>query len=194
MKRTSSASIGGSPGSRPATTTNATFLAFLNPAFLRAYGAWRYGGAQPSEYDRYLWDPGFDFRKASGDILYTRMDSLIRGDSVAYYGEYRAGIFYERNPESEPDAVIDADREALLRRIADLTTKSGVDYRIVITPNYDQVAMNDEDLSLIRELFDPSRVYDFSGANAITNEVGNYYEERHFKPYVARRLMMTAYR
>jgi len=76
----------------------------------------------------------------------------------------------------------------------DIFQRHGTDARIVINPLYDQIALNPKDLAVLREIFGESKVFDFSGANAITEEMRNYYDPGHYRPPIANWVMEQVYR
>ncbi len=167
-------------------------LAFLNPSFLYHYQRMRWGGIEPAEEINFFWDPGFRFTESTGDIDYVRMDSMIAADSLYYYQEYRAGTFYTRKPDTASQ-VLDTEGIAQIRRIQSVLIDQGSDYRVVISPNYDQQAINSADLDILYNCLGRDRVFNFSGQSQMTDEIGNYYEERHFKPFIARWIMDSIY-
>lgn len=169
-------------------------VAFLNPEFISRYLSYQLGNYQPSEHDEYFWDPGFCYVKESGDIDYCRMDSLIASDSAGYYNEYRSGTFYDRSyAESyQPKPVISESGLEILSNIKDLVLEMNANCKVVLTPNYDQVPLHQNDVQSLEEIFE-MEILNLSGSNEITSEVGNFYEERHFKPYVARQIMNELY-
>lgn len=173
-----------------------TFLmAFLKPSFLKTYVNYRLGRYGIKENDVLLWDPGFSYVPETGDIIYGRFDSLLAADSVYYYHVLKRSAFYSRDYVSgyEPQRMLSEAGVALLRDAATILRSHDTDYRIVLTPNYSQKAQNKQDLEALRQVFGPDRVWDFSGVNEWTNHVGNFYEERHFKPYIANTVMDSIY-
>jgi hypothetical protein len=168
-------------------------FAFLDPLFLKEYFSYMITNQVKNEGQR-LWDPGFTFNKVTGDIFYSRMDSLIAKDSVEYYIGKKS-VFYSREQiiEGEQKGTINKDGSLLLNQIMSVLKTHNSNYKLVITPNYDQIPICKSDLKIINEIFGKENVYDFSGINEITQETGNYYEERHFKPSIADSIMHLIY-
>lgn len=166
------------------------FIAFLKPGFLSSYWNYKRTGKVEGESD-FLWNPGFKFYEKSGDIDYARMDKAIAKDSVKFYEDNRA-TFYDRVP-TVSERYLMGDAKKRIEKFAELTKKHGSEVRVIITPNYDQVSINPEDLKVLKKLFGDSNVRDFSGENKLTNSISNYYEHKHFKPYIANRLMQSVY-
>ena len=63
----------------------------------------------------------------------------------------------------------------------------------MISPLYDQVKFNPEDLSVLQEVFGHNQVFDFSGVNEFTTSKYNYYETSHYRPHVANEIMKKVY-
>jgi hypothetical protein len=53
--------------------------------------------------------------------------------------------------------------------------------------------MNVNDLRYLTNLFGKENVYDFSGINEYTESIYNYYENSHYRPYVADEIMKKLY-
>jgi hypothetical protein len=169
------------------------FFAFINPKFLYNYSEYIFTG-KINKASKVLWDPGFIFNYYTGDIFYKQMDCLIELDSVKYY-EDKTQVFYKRDYTDNyaPKIVISEKAEQTLVKIEEIFNKQNTNYRVIITPNYDQKKLHNDDFLLLQNIFGKGNVYDYSGVNNITNEIGNYYEERHFKPYIANRLLKDVY-
>jgi hypothetical protein len=169
-------------------------IAFVRPDFLWQYFAYHYGDLDTERGGDFFWDPGFCYNTEHGDIDYCRMDSMIIADSTNYYEQYSKDVFYNRAyaENYKPKRVISETGKELLEDMASSLQNMGASYKIVITPNYDQVTLHQDDLSLLKEIFGDS-ISDFSGISDVTANVGHYYEERHFKPYIARQIMKSLY-
>ena len=80
-----------------------------------------------------------------------------------------------------------------LRDIRRLFDKHHTDYRIVISPLYDQMKLNTKDLQKLHNIFGPDHVFDFSGVNEWTSDYHNYYEWSHYLPEIADSIMAHVY-
>jgi hypothetical protein len=58
---------------------------------------------------------------------------------------------------------------------------------------YDQLRIDKTDLNYLEQLFGKSNVFDFSGKNIFTENIGNYYEDSHYRPHVAQKIMEYIY-
>jgi hypothetical protein len=70
---------------------------------------------------------------------------------------------------------------------------NNTDYRIVLSPMYDQKKLNAKDMNTLYEVFGKDRIYDFSGINDITQDMYNYFETAHYRPSIAYRIMDSVY-
>ena len=77
-------------------------------------------------------------------------------------------------------------REVLDRR--------GTDFRIVVTPFYDQLALAPEDHQALEEIFGPGKVHDFMGRNEFSERMTDYYDASHYRPQVANAILDRVYR
>ena len=168
------------------------FTAFLNPNFLKYYFEWKKTGVISKEKNEYLWDPGFEYIQKNGDIIYARMDKEISNDSSNYYNQEKSIVFYERK-ESEAKKLLNEKGIKMLQEIKNILVKHNTNYQIIITPNYDLKKINSEDFKTMKRIFDSTKVSDFSGLNEHTNDYKKFYEERHFKPYIANQVMKISY-
>ena len=66
-------------------------------------------------------------------------------------------------------------------------------YRVVVSPLYDQIKMNPEDVKALGEIFGAENVFDFSGVSEFTSDYRNYYDDSHYRPNVAREVLNIAY-
>ena len=105
--------------------------------------------------------------------------------------EYR---LYER-PSTEKVArpVIGNDQIVALNKLRQMLMDGHSDYRIVISPLYNQIALNEKDFDILCSIFDKDKVFDFSGKNEFTDNVLNYYECSHYRPQLCNIILKTIY-
>lgn len=124
----------------------------------------------------------------------TKSEQLIVQDSVNYYNrcKYR---FYER-PQVQLYAKksINNEMHKYLQSIHHIFLKHRTNYKLIITPLYDQVKLNTEDMDLLKDLFGAYNIFDFSGINSITNNMYNYNEDvSHYRIRTGDYLLKKAY-
>jgi hypothetical protein len=173
----------------------ASFLAFLSPRFLTAYLDFKISGVvKPYMTKKYL----LDNREKSYDITTNEMrfdfyENLIQKNE--YYTKKRQSWFYDRDQTIQRGApiAIHESQKAILTNIHNILMVHSTKVKIVISPLYDQVKLNDNDLDYLKRLFGKENVFDFSGINSYTLDYKNYYEASHYRPHVAKKIMETIY-
>lgn len=170
-----------------------TFLdAYLTPEFLAAFYANELTGSFKPWMSSVLANYKIESDPVTGEVSITSKEADILADPEAFYAE-RKGIFYERPEKRAPERdIIRAEHEGLLRRMMDIFRSHGTDLRVVIGPLYEQRVFSDRDLRLLRDVFGAT-LYDFSGVNAFTTDMHNYYETSHYRPLVGDSILKVIY-
>jgi hypothetical protein len=139
-----------------------------------------------------------EYRKVKFDTITNEQQILdqeyeIINNPKSYY-EKRKELFYERPATERTDSAQRIGETALqmLEEIRDILNKNNSDYRIVLSPLYEQIKFSQNDLTILRKLF-PGHVYDFSGKNSFTDKITNYYEISHFRPSVGDSILRIIY-
>lgn len=127
----------------------------------------------------------------NNDFLFPENIELLKKDSLAYY----KNDWFPFKPDQPKmyDPAIKSYHIKDLELIAQAFKDNKTNYKIVIAPLYDQRPYNTEDLAMLEKYFDKSRIFDYSGKNKLTNNLGNYYEGSHFKPIVGARILEEIY-
>jgi hypothetical protein len=135
----------------------------------------------------------FVSKNSTGDIWYP-YDNDIKLDSISYYSILTSkGVFYNRQKHQDSRQLIGLGQIKLLNEINHVIKKKNINLKIVISTLYNQIAFNDGDKQLLNSLFGCNNVYDFSGQNHLTDKISNYYENSHYKTYVANEIMDLVY-
>ena len=169
---------------------------FFDYNFLKAYFDFKLTGVV-KEYmkrDFILDDRPFYYNYVSNEFRQDYSEELIRKDPQEYYGS-RKDVFYARDTTKEiiSEAMIQKPQMELLDTIAAIFKRDRTQYRIVISPLYNQEKLNPADLRYLQQLFGEENVFDFSGINPITNNEQNYYETSHYRPHIANAIMKVIY-
>jgi hypothetical protein len=134
----------------------------------------------------------FTFSWPGNDIFFTGAEQEIASDGAKAYAARRARMFRRREPAMNRPVIQEKQRQ-MLAEIAHVFAEQGSAVRVVVSPLYDQRALNPKDLAELRSLFGAERVLDFSGVNSVTSDALNYYDDSHYKVAVARRIMTCLY-
>ncbi len=127
------------------------------------------------------------------ELTYPAYETVIANNADSFYTA-RAHVFYQRtNMLHYAPPVIKKEQLALLEHIRSIFEEDHTNYRIVISPLYNQIKIDPRDLQALDSLFGKQNVYDFSGINDITENSHNYYENSHYRPLVAKQIMDSIY-
>lgn len=129
--------------------------------------------------------------RETNDLVFQGYEDELNAGEDAYYARH-AATFTEREPYDAP-AMFGARQIAELEEVARIFEKHGTRVRIIVSPLYGQGRLAASDRERLERLFGKERVFDFSGKNAITDDVRNYYEISHYRPHVANELLRIAY-
>jgi hypothetical protein len=168
---------------------------FLRPMFFGNYLYFVVTG----NFHSYMKDLGvldntpFEYELFSNEIRYSQFENLLATNPAAYYSK-RLSSFYNRPKVPECALpVIGPGQMEMLTEMSGILTKHRTDFKLVISPLYNQKKLNHKDLRDLQTLFGKNNVYDFSGVNEITQSYTNYYETSHYRPHVAREIMSRIY-
>ena len=122
----------------------------------------------------------------------------IKKDSSSYYKNLiKKGVFKRHkktrhkktNSKSEiTDLEIDQ-----LKTVKEIFSNHGTNYKIIISPMYDQVPLERDQVQLLNEIFGEENIYNFSGKNRFTEPISNYYESSHYRTHVADEIFKIIY-
>ena len=138
-------------------------------------------------------NPPMDYEVESNEIQFTVFEKLIGTNSEEYYGRHRQAFYQRDTIEHVSESAIHSEQKWMLNEIFRILRDEGADYRIVISPLYDQVRFNQDDLNFLVGTFGKGKVFDYSGINHLTNDMSNYYETHHYRPHVARWILHDMY-
>ena len=170
------------------------FRAFMDPSFFLGYVCYKSTGTIPKLF-RNRFNEGQYTDPVTGDKIRVAWEKSLAENSERYYAN-RKGIFYPRDETRKfySPQLLKEIQVQYLTEISRILTANGTNYKVVISPNYDQIYLDRGDLAKLQEIFGPEHVYDYSGINDYTRDLHNYYESSHFRPTVARRILTEIYR
>jgi hypothetical protein len=154
-----------------------------------------FGKVRPYMSDIFQIKPGtVRIDPLTNDYFFEAEEQQLAADAERFYRE-RAQLFPPRTarpPVYAKPAIGEVQRQYLLE-MKSVFDKYQTNYRIVVSPLYDQVSLNRADLAALEEVFGKDRVFDYSGANQITREMRNFYDAGHYRPFVADDIMREIY-
>ncbi|HTB32753.1 MAG TPA: hypothetical protein VK808_12035 [Bacteroidia bacterium] len=116
----------------------------------------------------------------------------IASDSIRFY---KRPMFYTRKNETViSPACLTSKEISVLKEIKKIFDKHKTNYKIVLSPLYSLEYFNPADEIILKQIFGSDNVFNFSGKNSITNQVGNYYDYSHYKIYIGQRILKAIYK
>jgi hypothetical protein len=173
------------------------FKSFFSPDFLIAYLDFKCTNKIKDYMTRGYLLNNFSlmYNLKYNEIQYKIFDDLIKNDESAYYNEKKIKEFHTRDSVQKysPKAISVAQLK-MLKEIYSILKEDNTEYKIIISPLYDQKKLDIADIEILNNLFGHTNVFDFSGINHITSDYHNYYEVSHYRPSVADTILKYIYR
>lgn len=163
--------------------------------FLRAYFDYYFG----QTYKPYMMDliKNSTYPTIANQVncdFWNQAHAEVEKDSAGYYARMLAkGTFYPRPVKNPKACPVTQSEIQQLKKIKSILDKHGTSYRVVVSPVYDQVPLETDQLELLQSIFGSAYVYDYSGKNELTESYTNFYETSHFRPKVAHWIMEDIY-
>jgi hypothetical protein len=168
-----------------------TFLsAYFSTDFLVRYYAYQLRGKYSSWMNGYIEPRQITYDTVTNEIHIVDQEEAIQRDTAKYYA---AHSFYIRSGErTDSVARINGKQVEMLKAISAILNRRHCNYRVVISPLYEQIKMHPSDLKILKETFG-SYLFDFSGKNYFTADKHNYYEVSHYTSAVGDSILKTIY-
>jgi len=167
--------------------------AFLNIKFLMGYYYYELTGKQNGLTNGIIQVNKISLDTKSNQIKIVSLDSLLNADLNGYYAK-RKNIFYKREGDTfEKKNLIEDKQLKMLKEIKRILEKNKTNYKIILTPLYDEIKFSPQDQKTLTGIFGEN-LFDFTGKNEITENITNWYETDHFRPFVADSMMNIVYK
>ncbi len=169
------------------------FRSYLSARFIIPFYDYTFSRTYKPYMKGYIENRNIITEPVTNVVFISEREKEIQEDPAGYYTA-RKDIFYQRNGQ-RTDAVtrIGPEHFLMLREIKRILEKNHTNYKIIISPLYEQIKLSTPDYTTLQTLFG-ERLYDFSGSNAFTNSINNYYEPSHFRPNVADSILSILYK
>lgn len=183
----------------PATTGESTvksqfvFLkAYFDPKFLFSFYAYKVNGKYNPFMSGILEDEILTYDSITNELNISYREEEILQNPYQYYID-RKETFYERKVE-QTDSVTRIGKKhlAMLQEIKLILEENKTNYKVIISPLYEQVKFSENDLRILNSIFG-DHLYDYSGRNDITDLKSNYYETSHYRPKVGDSILRVIY-
>lgn len=117
----------------------------------------------------------------------------IEKEGEKYWNTFKIGKRHFYDQERVYNTVLRNVHEVLLVKIKNICIKHHTNLKIVISPNISHKAINPKDINMLRRIFGPNVVYDFSGVNMISLDKHNFYDSCHYRPIAGRKMLKIIY-
>lgn len=169
------------------------FRAATNADFFKNLLAVKFTGAS----DNIGHNPVFERQPIIHDQLVNE-ENLPQWDSII---AVNPAEFYNLSPLLPPSPtvtpgqpVITEERRKAFAKIAEIFTNKKTDYQIIISPNRRGISLSDDDLQILQEIFEPTRIHDFSLTYADDLRTDTLlYDNTHYRPVFASKMMTAVY-
>jgi len=167
--------------------------AYLSPKFFFNFYSYKILGEYKPFMTGYIENRRVTMDTITNEIHIIDQENEIAQNPAAYYLK-RKNLFYERKGE-QIDTVqrINSKQLIMLREIKRILEENKTNYKVVISPLYDQVKFSTYDMSVLKNLF-ANNLFDFSGKNKFTDSVTNYFETSHYRPVVGDSILKIIYK
>ena len=166
---------------------------YFEVKFLASYYVYKFTGKYHSWMNGYIEPREIKYDPIRNDVTIVDQDEALREDEEKFYRD-RAELFYDRKKTGHTSsAIINEKQEKMLQEIMDVFEKHHTCFSVVVSPLYEQIPLHEKDLGILKNIFGPDKVYDYSGVNKFTNDLHNYYEASHYRPKVGEAIMEEIY-
>jgi len=129
----------------------------------------------------------------TNQISYYIYDQQIKENPEQFYAD-KMKLFVKRDTvQTYNKAVINGKRKILLNNIKNVLKSHKTNYKIIISPLYDQIKFNRIELEYLKNLFGAENIFDFSGINNFTEDYHSFYEGAHYRPVVCDSILGIIY-
>ncbi len=123
-----------------------------------------------------------------------KADRELDNNPLGYMQRYGHTKFLEEKLEELNGKIRPSNIEDAIHIAARLASE-GTDYKVVIGPSLDGKYTNKEALRMLKAIFGPERVYDYSALlEPMRRTPGNFYDRTHYRSTVASEIMRRTYR
>jgi len=169
------------------------FKAFLSDGFFVSYFDYSLFGKYRDYMHGQITEIKDSIGIVSNDFYFYGTKMKLKEDSAGYYIQ-RNWMFYKRKDSAfYSDATIGSKQVSMLKEIKEIFNKYHTACKMIISPLYSEEYFNLTDKAKLQDIFGNEAVYDFSGKNSITTNVGNYYDQNHYKDFIGSQILKEIY-
>ncbi|MDB5229150.1 MAG: hypothetical protein JWN78_3343 [Bacteroidota bacterium] len=136
----------------------------------------------------------WDYNPVTNDLYCTKYDLELEKDPSGYIiNHFGTSILRDTSKTVFDNASIGAKQIRYLSEIKTIFDKHHTNFKIVVSPLFNQKYLNKNDIKKLHQIFGSQNVNDYSGKNEYTRNIENYYETSHYRPKVARDILKKIY-
>lgn len=169
------------------------FLNFIDFRFLIRFIHYRLTNKYYNYMEGFLLEDYYYYDKITNEYFNVDILNELKSDSINYYLLRKDNFGTRSGKYLENVSQITQEHIFMLFDIRNIFRQDSTDFRIIIGPAFNQIAFNREDKRIIQTIFGQQNVFDFSGINEFSEKQSNFYDEFHFKKYVAKEILDIAY-
>ena len=164
------------------------FKAYLSPNFLKYYFRYKLTNTKYGFMSFYK----IHVDSITNEITLIHLENELQKNKILYYEKIKE-VFYKRGIEKTDSLKrINKQQIYMLKEIKRILNKHKTNYKIVLSPLYEQIKFNKQDYTILKTIFG-TKLYDFAGKNKYTEKITNYYEYSHYRPLVGDSIMNEIY-
>ncbi|WEK21206.1 MAG: hypothetical protein P0Y49_08635 [Candidatus Pedobacter colombiensis] len=171
---------------------NEFFKAYVNPKFIFDFYFYKLTGTYRPFMAGVIENKRIKYDTISNQLIFLDREIEINNNPKHYYLD-KKDVFYTRSGE-KTDSVnrIKNVHTLMLNEIAMILKKHKTNYKIILSPLYEQIKFSPVDKRILTKIFG-TNLYDFSGKNQFTESKTNYYENSHYRPIVGDSILKLIY-
>lgn len=127
--------------------------------------------------------------KVNCDFFYG-YDQFIKEDSAKFYNQRIVAGVFKRHIKNEAPFEMTVEEIRMLNGIKGILSRNKTSYKIIVSPLLDKKPLNKNRKLFLQKTFESANVYDFSGKNIYTESITNYYDQSHYRPKIARDILL----
>ena len=166
--------------------------AYLTPRFLLDFFCFKIIGSYKPFMSGFIEGRKITMDTITNEINIIDQETEISLNTILYYTK-RQELFYTRKGE-KIDSTPNINKKFLfmLKEIKRILEKNNTNYKVILSPLYEQIKFNEDDLLILKKEFG-NNLFDFSGKNSFTENKINYYEPSHFRPIIGDSILVKVY-
>lgn len=168
------------------------YKAYLNPKFLFNFYYYTFSGHYKPFMKGFIENRNVIYDSVTNQIILKGEDSAMTENTEKYYSDRKLSFVRPGIERTDQIPRIQKKEVELLIGIKAILESQQTNYKIVVSPLFEQIKLHKSDDSIIRSFF-KNNYYNISGKNNFTDNIKNYYEADHFTPRAGEEILKFIY-